>query len=188
MSFDELYKRVQSKNPKISSKWIRDQVIDLTSIATVREQWTGAMDDTDMRGFWIEGPMRPPIALEENEALVVLARGLSKPWRRFVYTKELMHAFDEEGEKTDSAEKLDQQVERFSDPTVEKTPQYKSEVKAFWRALAVLCPEDYRLEQVKGVEAGDITLSMVATRLVIPERYIRHLFRGNFLEIVQALK
>lgn len=188
MSFADLYKRAQAKKPKISTGWVRDQVIDLTPISTVYELWTGLIDPTDMRGFWIEGPLGAPRPLAENEALIVLARDLPKPWRRIVYTKELMHAFDEDDEKADSPDKLDKQVNKFSDPTADGSPQFRAEAKAFWRALAVLCPEEYRAEQKKAIEAGSATAAMMAVRLAIPERYIDDILRENFLEIVDAVK
>ena len=188
MSFSDLYDRVQEETQKISSKWVRDQVIDLTHIRLVREQWTGLMDGTDMRGFYVEGPLGPPVPLSENEALIVLARDLSKPWRRFVYTKELMHAFDEAHEITDTSEKFDQQVERLGDPSKVGSPQFQAEIKALWRALSVLCPESYRVEQMADVDGGASTEAMVAVRLAIPEQYIRPLFKDNFLEIIESIK
>jgi len=146
------------------------------------------MDEENMRGFYIEGPLGPPTPLSEKECLIVLNRNLSKPWRRMVLTKELMHAFDLDDEKTDSAEKLDHQAERFRDPTKAVSPQYTAEGKAFWRALAVLCPETFRLELLNNVDKGSMTESIVAARLAIPERYVRVLFRNDFREIIDELK
>ena len=73
MTFLMLYNRVQERTPKISTRWLRDQIKGLTPITGVKEQWTGVLDDTAMRGFYIEGPLGPPIPLKDSEVLIVLA-------------------------------------------------------------------------------------------------------------------
>lgn len=188
MSFSILYDRVQAQKPKISTGWLRDQVIDLTEINSVKEQWTGVLDESTIRGYYVEGPQGPPVPLREHESLIVLARSMTQDWRRIVYTKELMHAFDEPDEKTDTPEKFDKQIDRFGDPNAETNAQFKAETKAFWRALAVLCPEEYRLEQKKLFEAGKTSLDVVAARLKIPVPYVGELFRDDFLTILNHIK
>lgn len=128
--------------------------------------------------------MGPPVPLEENESLIVLARSLDKVWRRIVYTKELMHIFDEPDEKTDTPEKFDIQLERFGDPSADPSPQSRAESKAFWRALAVLCPEEYRSRQKDLIEAGETSESVIAARLQIPVVHVSRLFRNDFLDIL----
>ena len=187
MPYSDLYKAVQEKEPKIGSRWLREEVIKITDINKVCEQWTAVLDDHKLRGFWIEGPMNPPVPLKDHEALIVLARKLDKPWRRFVYTKELMHAFDEPHEKADSAEKFDIQAEKFGDPTKESSPMFRAEGKAFWRALGVLCPESYRLEAKEKIKADEISETIVASRLKIPVNYVRELMRDDFLTIIKHL-
>lgn len=185
MSYSELYKRVQAREPKISSRWLRDEVISITSITKVCEQWTGVIDSKILRGFWIEGPLGPPVPLLENEALIVLPRGLDKPQRRFVYTKELMHAFDEPEEKADTPEKFDLQVEKFGDPSKDTSPMFRAEAKAFWRALGVLCPEKYRLEAKQLLLNNEVDEAIVASRLKIPVNYVRELMRDEFEVIIK---
>lgn len=188
MSYADLYSRVQTREPKISTRWLRDQVIDLTEIHSVKEQWTGIADERFIKGWYIEGPQGPPVPLVEAESLIVLVRSLNKEWRRLVYTKELMHTFDEPGEKTDTAEKLDKQIEPFGDPAAESNALFHAEEKAVWRALAVLCPEKYRQEQLALLETGGTSLDTVAARLKIPTQYVGYLFRDNFLDIVDHIK
>lgn len=183
MSFKELKSRVDNQPPKIKTGWLRDQVIDLTHITSVREQWD-SMDGKAIRGFYIEGSLSGPISLGDNESLIVLSRELSKEWRRFVYTKELMHAFDRKNERTDSAEKFDAQVRRFDDPGADTPPQFRSETKAFWRALAALCPEPYWVEMKKQVEDKTISVASVAARLKIPIRNAEDLFWDEYPRIL----
>ena len=94
--------------------------------------------------------MGPPVPLDENEALIGLARnrGMDKPWRRFVYTKELMLAFDEPEEKADSIEKFEIQAQRFKDPTKESSAII---------ALKVKPPESFRLESKEKMEKSEIS-------------------------------
>jgi hypothetical protein len=188
MSFLALYEAVQLLDGKISTRWLRNKALELSAIARVKEQWTGVLDSKYIRGFYIEGPLAPPVPLEQNESLIVLARGCGKHMRRFVYTKELMHVFDTDEEKADTADKFSAQAEKFSDPEVALSPAYRAEVKAFWRALAVLCQETRRREYQQALIDGRISLEVVATALQIPSQYARNMFREDFLAIVGHVK
>lgn len=188
MSFSQLYDRVQKMEPKVSTRWLRNQVIELTAITRVKEQWTGIIDDSTIRGWYVEGPQGPPVTLGNNESLIVLARSLTKEWRRLVYTKELMHAFDEPEEKTDTPEKFDKLTERFGDPTADRNAMYAAEGKAFWRAFAVLCPEKYRLEQLALLTANETSIEVIAARLKMPSEFVPNLFNEDFLKIVDHIK
>ncbi len=188
MTFSTLYDRVQEKEPKISTRWLRDQVIDITPITSVKEQWTSLLDGESIRGFYIEGPLEPPVPLGANESLIVLKRSLDKEWRRFVYTKELMHTFDTEEEKTDTEEKFDIQIEKLGDPAAPISPQWKAEITAFWRALAVLCPENYRCEAKAMIDKDELSVSSVAARLKIPSSRAEFLFRDDYLGILENIK
>ena len=188
MSYCELYNRIQDNNGRISTKRIKDIVIDITAINAVKEQWTGLIDETKIRGFYIEGPLEPPVPLLDNEVLIVLPRSLTKEWRRVVYAKELMHAFDEPNEKADTPEKFDLQIERVADPTAAMSPQYMAESKALWRALGVLCSAEKRAEFREAISRDAMSEAIVATLLRIPERFVGTLVRGDFEEIIDTLK
>ncbi len=110
MSFAKLYAAVQQQKGRISTGWLRAQAIELSHITKIKEQWSSVMDAAAIRGFYIEGPLGPPVPIKEHEALIVLARSICTPleahWRRFVLAKELMHVFDEENEKADTPGKV----------------------------------------------------------------------------------
>lgn len=188
MSFLDLYEAVQSLDGKVSTKWLKDEAIRLSSITRVKELWTSVLDASYIRGFYIEGPLSPPVPLERSEALIVLARSLDRQHRRFVYTKELMHVFDTPAEKANTAEKFESQAERLCDPTSEPSPQTRAEAKAFWRALAVLCQEHRRLEYKRALDSGQQSIEVIATSLQIPAVYARNLFRDDFPQIVKHIK
>ncbi len=187
MSYRELYTRVQGQPGKVSTKWIRDQIIAITPLTAVKERWTGLIDETHIRGFYIEGPLGPPVPLAQNEALITLARSLDKDWRRIVYTKELMHAFDTDDEKADTPEKFELQLEDLGDPSADMSPQARAEIKAFWRALGALCNAQLREHFQLALQREEMSSTVVAARLRIPERYIRHLVRNDFQNIIDPL-
>src|SRR5579872_987380 len=104
MPYADLYSAVQaSGKTRISTKWLRKKAIDFSEIVEIKEQWSGLIDAATIRGFYIEGPIGPPVPLKEKESLIVLSREIcvgpqGDYWRRFILTKELMHVFDTEDE------------------------------------------------------------------------------------------
>jgi hypothetical protein len=188
MSFLKLYNAAQKIDGKISTNWLTDNAIALSDFTRIKEQWSGVMDPLFMQGFFIEGPLSPPVSLAENEGLIVLARGMDKHRRRFVYTKELMHVFDLPEEKADTPQKFDTQAEKFCDPSTTMSPQFRAEAKAFWRAVAILCPEKRRLEFKQQLVDGKTSLVVVATALQIPSSIARHLFRDDFADVLKHIK
>lgn len=137
--------------------------------------------------------MGPPVQLNDKEALIVLARPMcvgptGDHWRRLILTKELMHVFDEENEKTADAAALDVQIERFSDPSVEISPQFRAEGKAYWRALAVLCQKDRRIEYREQLNRGAVSVEVVSAALRLPAVHVRDIMRPDFDAIIEPLK
>src|SRR4051794_9960482 len=131
MAFSHLYAEVQTTPAPISTRWLRECAMRHSTITKVKEQWSSIIEGTAVRGFYIEGPLGPPIVLKANEALITIARAvctgsLGDHWRRFIYTKELMHVFDEEDEKADTRAKFDVQIERFGDPDAPMSKQFRA--------------------------------------------------------------
>jgi hypothetical protein len=193
MTYARLYGEVQNAQSPISTRWLKDRALHYSSITAIREQWSGLIDPSALRGFYIEGPLGPPIPLAEHESLIVLSREMCLShqgayWRRFVYTKELMHVFDEEDEKAGDEKTFDIQIEKFKDPSKEMSPQFRAESKAFWRALGLLCPEVQRKMFMDQVAAGALSPDVVAASLRIPGRFIRELLRADFAAIIAPLK
>jgi hypothetical protein len=193
MTFARLYDEVQQREPPISTRWLKTRAIHFSPIHRIKEQWSGLLDPNDLRGFYIEGPLGPPITLAASESLIVLSREMCRGhqgayWRRFVYTKELMHVFDADEEKADDAAKFDLQIEKFKDPSKDLSPQYRAEAKALWRALALLCPERRRLLFQGQLQQGVISPDVVAATLRIPARYVRELMRPDFAAMISRIK
>jgi hypothetical protein len=192
MSFSKLHAKVQQRDCPISTKWLKEEALELSEINRIREQWSALLDGAALRGFYIEGPLDPPVPLAEHESLIVISRSLCTGpqgayWRRFVFTKELMHVFDEADEKAGDGKTFDVQIEKIHNPAVESSPQFRAETKAFWRALAVLCPEKKRVEFKKQIDSGAASLDVVSAALRLPATYVRNLVRPDFSEIVKAI-
>lgn len=194
MSFADLYKAVQELEGRISTRDLQTLAIEHSEIKGVRELWTGLFDPKWLRGCYIEGPGRfMNVDVPENEALIVISREMrqekpyGKHWRRLVFTKELMHVFDTPEEKADDEAKFEIQIQRFGDPTVDVSPQFRAESKALYRALMVLCQEKVRLDYVGQLAAGSATLEYVATALHLPVSYTYYLFNEKFPDMITAL-
>ena len=192
MAFKDLYEAVQKIDGKISTRDLTTLAIEHSEIKHVREVWSDVVVDVSLRGFYIEGPLGPPVPIPEGGALIVLSRemvkGVSgKHWRHFVYTKELMHVFDTEAEKANTEETFDVQIQRFADPTKEISPQFWAEAKAMWRALMVLCQEKVRLDFKAKLADDSISLDYMAASLRIPVSYVHHLLQPNFENIIDVV-
>lgn len=195
MPFADLYDAVQRIEGRVSTITLTTLAIEHSQINGVTQVWSNQFDQQILRGCYIEGPGEwRCVEIPENEALILLSRDmctakpLGKHWRRFIYTKELMHVFDTAEEKADSEERFDVQMQKFADPTNEMNPQFRAEAKAFWRAFMALCPEATRKEMKAKLDAEDVPLDYVAAALHLPVAYVHHLFQDNFEEIAGHLK
>lgn len=188
MAFKDLYADVQKLDGHIGTRTLTDLAIKHSDITDVREMWSGLLEEMSLRGFYIEGPLGPPVPIPEHGSLIVLSRQMvkgpnGKHWRHLVYTKELMHVFDREDEKADSEERFDVQIQKFADPTAEVSPQFRAEGKAVWRALLVLCQEQRRNEYRRQFRDDAITLDMFAAAIRVPTAYAHYLLQDNFDEV-----
>lgn len=119
-------------------------------------------------------------------SIVVVARGLNRCWERFVYVKELMHIFDDVEEATDSGEKFELMLEELAMPSSKDfSPQTEAEIKCFWRALGVLCPERTRIEMAEKRKKGQIDDYGIALAFRIPQQYVRYLFELSYIGRIQ---
>jgi hypothetical protein len=122
--------------------------------------------------------------------IIVLARDLPKEWHHFIYLKEVMHLFDDPLAATDSGDKLEQLLTDFSSPFdwENASPQYKSEIRCFWMALGIMCPEKVRQTYIKQREDGSFDEYAAALQLRIPQGYVPRLFDRRFEETIRTLK
>ncbi len=186
--FKELYNYCQQFQPKISRKLIKDKALDLTGAGKIAVVKSG-LDINDCRGFYLSaGNKEARIVQQIGSNVIVLARDLNYCWERFVFTKELMHVFDSEDEKTSSPELLEHLLAELDTPSsLERSKQMVSEIKGFWMALACLCPEKNRQDFLAQKQKGHLDDYGVALQLRIPQQYVSNLFTPNFSDIVAEL-
>ncbi|WP_439470166.1 hypothetical protein [Brevundimonas sp.] len=187
MSYTLLYEQVQAQGGRISTNWLKELAVKFSDFTHINEQWSGAVDQMGLRGFFLEGPFAGPPQISEHQALIVLSRQMVKGpeganWRRLVFTKELMHVFDTAEEKADTGEKLERQADRFGNPGANISPQYRAEQKAVWRALGALCPESDRSAYKRAVDAKTMSIAVLATTVGVPERFATELMRDDFMD------
>lgn len=184
--FAELYKFCQDLKPKISRKRVREKTLELTG-ERVREIRV-SLDIARCRGFFVSAKNTAhPFVKSTGINVIVTAKGMDYDWERFVYTKELMHLFDEPAEQTSTPQQFEQLLTEFAQPSVQLSPQSRSETKAFWMALASLCPESYRQEYKLQIGKGHMDHYAVSLQLAIPQSIVPALFADSFEPNIQYL-
>lgn len=185
--FKGLYNFCQTLEPKISRNDILKKTLEITGAQTVKAVKT-SLDITACRGMFLSPKnTNHRIVQQLGCNVILLARGQKYCWERFVYTKELMHLFDDDDEPTSTEEKLEKLLADLEVPSAELSKQALSEIKGFWMALACLCPEKNRLEFQRLREKNHIDNYGIALQLKIPEQYVPSLFRQGYLNIIQLL-
>lgn len=184
--FRELYDYCQTLKPKVSRKDLTPKVCELTG-STVKVIKSG-LDITRCRGLFLSiSNSENPFVKQLGNNVIVLARDLNYCWERFVYTKELMHLFDGPEEVTDTKEKVEKLFTEFGQPALDRSAQISSEVKAFWMALACLCPEQFRRDFKTQIDKGHTDHLAVALQLRIPQQYVGSLFDARYSMMIDTI-
>lgn len=139
------------------------------------------------RGIFVSGANKEHSLnkIAEGNPLIVLARDLNRCWERLVQTKELMHLFDSDHEKTATATDFEKLLNDFAVPTPgDDSPQMSSEVKALIMALACLCPEKARAQFKADCEKGHIDHYGIALQLRVPTLYVPLVLSDRFSDMV----
>jgi hypothetical protein len=110
-------------------------------------------------------------------------------WKRYVCCKELMHVFDNEEERTNTADKFMQLVEEIETPLPgdKASPMYETETRTLWMAVAILCPENLRQHFQPDWEAKKLSDYDVALELRIPEVLIKTIMSPSYETMVPFL-
>lgn len=186
--FAELYNYCQDFKPKISRTVIKKKALELAGIEKIAVVKSG-LDTTKCRGMYLAaGNQEARLVQQFGSAVIVLARELNYCWERFVFTKELMHVFDDVNEATTTPDLFERLLAELDTPSsLERSPQMQSEIKGVWMALACLCPEENRKEFLAQKKKGHLDDYGIALQLRIPELYVPSLFVPQYSAIVEAL-
>lgn len=187
-SFAELYNYCQQFEPKISRKLIKEKALELTGTKKIAVVKSG-LDVDHCRGLYLSATnTEARIVQQIGSDVIVLARDLNYCWERFVFTKELMHIFDQESETTSSPELFEGLLADLDmSSALERSQQMISEIKGFWMALACLCPEKHRQDFANQKAKGHLDDYGIALQLRIPQQYVPSLFAQNYAAIVAEL-
>lgn len=109
--------------------------------------------------------------------------------RRFALTKELMHVFDSEDEKTNSRERFVQLANEIQNqPLAEHaSPMFTSELNTKWMAVIVLCPRHIRANYLEPYRQKQLEAFEVAETLNIPEWLVRYVMDPYYDRAFEAL-
>lgn len=181
MPFRELYEYAQTVTPRIRREQLEEKVLQLSGINRIAVVRSG-LDITQCRGMYLSLEETDHHFIRQNGCrVIVLARDLDKPWSRVVHAKELMHLFDDAGSAADTGEKFETLLtELTGGASVDLSPATRSEIKCFWMALSVLCPENHRQKLLAARKQGEIDHATIAVQLRIPELYVEHLLSPIF--------
>lgn len=187
VQYRQLYDFCQTLNPKVSRKVIVPKIVQITGTTKVRTIMTN-IDTKVSRGYFLSCKnVDHQFVRTLGHDVIVLARGMNKCWERFVNTKELMHLFDDNAEKTDSPEKFVELLSDFEAAPDDLSPQARSDAKGVWMALACLCPEKRRLEFEALRAKARIDNYKIALELRIPEYYVPWLFNKDYRKTIDDL-
>lgn len=187
MSFRELYDLCQEQLPPIGRTFLKENTLKITGVPSVRH-FRASMEDENARGFFIHATNKDnQFVKQAGTHVIVTRRGENTCWERFIYTKELMHLFDKSSELTASGQHFDDLLSDFLGNTVVSSPQMGSEIKCFWRAMAVLCPEKLRQEYIKSYNNKEINHYDVALALRMPEQYVPLYFTDRYKGTIDSL-
>lgn len=146
-----------------------------------------ALDTQSGRGLFVHASNvnSPFVQQSKGRPVVIIARGLNECWDRLIQTKETMHLFDGEQEKTGNSQEFCNLVSEFVVLGSEVSPQRESEGRALFMALACLCPEAARLQFIEEFKRGHIDHYGIALKLKIPKLYVAYLLSDTFTRILR---
>ena len=186
MSYKSLLAHFESSQPHIPRNAVLAKVSELARVSSVRIV-ASSLDETICRGmYFAPRNNNHPLVQMLGHHVIVVCRGMNRCWTRFIIVKELMHLLDGAESATDTGEKFDRVLTEIGGSTVKQSAATNAEISAWWKALAVLCPERVRQDLLKEKELGHITDYGVALRLRIPEFYVPHLLSKDFPARIEA--
>lgn len=193
MSYEDLYNFCQLQPAPVSRKIIRQKLQEITG-RRIAFTVSSNLNPRDVRGMFLSVESSNAWVTQHGCDVVVLSRkiyaktlGGNYCWDRFITVKEMMHLFDTKEEMSDTGEKFDEILSAFFMTYNGSSPVVSSEIKGFWRALGVLCPERIRQEYAQNVRGGSMTNYDVALKLRIPEQYIGQLLSDKFVLLKDSI-
>lgn len=194
MPYQELFEYCQQQDIPVSRKLIRAKLLEVTETERIAFAVSGNLNPNDVRGMFLSIESDHPWVRQHGSHVVVISRAIyakteggNQCWDRFITTKEMMHLFDTEEEASDTGEKFDEILSAFFMTYDGTSPVVGSEVRCFWRAMGVLCPEEARKDLMQKVSSGSLSNFDAALKLKIPEQYVGHVLSDKYLNIMDDI-
>jgi hypothetical protein len=183
LDYKDLYDWAQAQSPKVSTNFIREQVLNNTDISNITERWYG-FDIRVLWGLCLRGPFQLGAynLKDDTEFLIVIARDLDQAQRRIALTKEIMHVYDSLSERANNKLKMGAIFRYLLGTTTEIGAIEKTESRAFYRALGILCPESDRQDYILAKSKGEVRDYEFAARLQVPEFVCGALRDDDFID------
>ena len=193
MSYADLCTYCNTLEIHVSRKLVRDKLFELTG-RKIAFAVSSSLNPKDVRGMFLSVCSESTWVKQHGCDVVVLSRAIFAKtpggnycWDRFITVKEMMHVFDTQAECSYTGEKFEAILNSFLINYDGSSAVVESEIKAFWRALGVLCPERYRLAFLDAVRSGTMTNYDAALKFRIPEQYVPFLWHDRYLEMLKGV-
>jgi hypothetical protein len=187
MGYRHIYEQCQKLAPAVSRRKIFPLVLAETGISNIRHV-VSTLDVGVCRGLYLSARNTEARFVQQvGGHVIVTARGMNYCWERFVFIKELMHAFDDPESAADSGETFDSQLQDLTGPLTTLSPQGEAEYLSFFMALGILCPESSRLVLQERLAARQIDHYTIALQLRIPELYVPLLFEARYRQLMDKI-
>lgn len=182
-----------SKRAFVQGLQVRDQVLSPYEISQAvrlaigcvsRVAWDHKLPSEHSRGYMLR-PLEKPDRTPENPQWYecVVATDQSLAWQHLIWTKEILHILDDEGERTNSEAALRQMLELRhtempSDPN--SLPSTEADKNGLILALACAVPFRYRVVLRKNNFLARYSLDELEKALVVPKEKVEFLLAEAF--------
>jgi len=108
---------------------------------------------------------------------------------RFALTKELMHVFDTEEERTSTRQRFIELMREIQNVPLSEhaSPRYRSEIATKWMAAIILCPHKIREPILMEYRAGKLSDAEVATLLKVPRSVVPDIMDDYYERAFESL-
>lgn len=189
----ELVQRISERRElPIEVEDIRQAIIETGVVQRIKIiPWN--MDPDELQGVFYQYEYIPaPYAQPELLTTICYSDQMELPWQRVVCCKEMIHIFDDEIGKTDTAEDVDGLLEKILGPL--STEDYgivdfqaTLDKLALYQCLALLFPAAARQDALTAIERGTETVNSVSKQANLPTSLTALILQDDWPRIVENL-
>jgi hypothetical protein len=193
LPFHALYRNRQNEAPYLPRQWYLSDAEMLQWVGKdgVLIRRTDKLDPSMVRGMILHHPVGF-IHEMKNSYTILVAAGLEPEVERVIVIKELMHCyFGPDGGgifATDSQMALESHLQKFfGNSFALRSHATEAENKALWMALAVICPENTRVQYRAKAKDDPNAIQELAEELRIPLHQAKALLSPQFDSEIKSI-